>query len=34
MLDSRLHGAIADEVVAQALQSVAAMAARGRSGSV
>ncbi len=30
LLDSRLHGAIADEVVAQALQSVAVMAARTR----
>ena len=30
LLDSRLHGAIADEVVAQALQSIAYMAAGGR----
>jgi len=30
LLESRLHGAIADEVVAQALQSVAYMAAGGR----
>ena len=30
LLDSRIHGAIADEVAAQALQSVAAIAARAR----
>ena len=32
LLDSRLHGAIADEVVAQALQSIAYIAAGPRRG--